>query len=90
MGLTEQAGKQRDEGDANEGNAAARHELLHALTFGPGIVVTIAFQQVDGSPNAKTGTESDNEGLKNIDCTVEKIHIFVAGIFGMCFVFDLA
>ena len=31
--LTEQAGKQRYKGHADKGNAAARHELLHALAF---------------------------------------------------------
>jgi len=31
--LTEQAGKQRYKDSADKGNAAARHELLHALAF---------------------------------------------------------
>ena len=32
-GLTEKTGEKRYKGDADEGNAAARHELLHALAF---------------------------------------------------------
>lgn len=47
-----------------------------------GVVVSVAFQQVDGSPNAETGTESDDEGLENADSRVEKFHICVAGIIG--------
>ena len=39
-----------------------------------GVVVAVALQQVDGSPDAKTGTESDDEGLEYADCTVEKCH----------------
>ena len=31
--LAEQTAQQRDQGDADEGNAAASHELLHALTL---------------------------------------------------------
>ena len=31
--LAEQTAQQRDQGDADEGNAAASHQLLHALTF---------------------------------------------------------
>ena len=34
--LAEQTAQQRDQGDADEGNAAASHELLHALTLGAG------------------------------------------------------
>ena len=31
-------------------------------------------QQVDGSPDAETGTQCDDESLKNGDCAVEKCH----------------
>ena len=31
--LAEQTAQQGDQGDADEGNAAASHQLLHALTF---------------------------------------------------------
>ena len=80
--LTEQAGEQGNEDDADERHAAARHELFHALTFSAGVVVSVAFQQVNGSPNAETGTEGDDEGLENADSRVEKFHICVAGIIG--------
>ena len=40
-----------------------------------GVVVAVAFEQVDGSPDAETCTEGDNEGLKNGYCAVEKCHI---------------
>ena len=33
MGLTEQAGQQGYEGNADEGDTAARHELFHTLRF---------------------------------------------------------
>ena len=55
---------------------------LLTVRISPGVVVTVAFQQVDGSPDAKTGTESDDEGLENADSRVEKFHICVAGIIG--------
>ena len=38
------------------------------------IVVSVALQEVDNAPNAKTCPESDNEGLKNGDCLIEKFH----------------
>ena len=31
--LAEQTAQQGDQGDADQGNAAASHELLHTLTF---------------------------------------------------------
>ena len=49
--------------------------LLHVtLHFGAGIIVTITFQQVDGTPNAETGTQSDNQSLKNFDSRVKEFH----------------
>ena len=74
MRLSKETGKQRDEGDADEGNAAARHELLHALALRAGVIVAVTFQQVDGSPDAKTSTESDDERLENANSRIEKCH----------------
>ncbi len=47
---------------------------LRHMSISPGVVVTVAFQQVDGSPDAKTGTERDDEGLEYADSRVEKCH----------------
>ena len=44
-------------------------EVLQTL-----VVVTITFQQVDGTPNAETGTQSDNQSLKNFDSRVKEFH----------------
>ena len=73
-GLTEKTGEQRHESDADEGNTAARHELLHALGLRTRVIVAVAFEQVDYTPNAETGTESDNEGLENTNCRFKKCH----------------
>ena len=55
---------------------------LRHMSISAGVVVSVAFQQVNGSPNAETGTEGDDEGLENADSRVEKFHICVAGIIG--------
>lgn len=55
---------------------------LRHMSICTGVVVSVAFQQVNGSPNAETGTEGDDEGLENADSRVEKFHICVAGIIG--------
>ena len=44
------------------------------MSIGAGVVVTITFQQVDGTPNAETGTKGNNEGLEDFDRTVKKFH----------------
>ena len=44
------------------------------MSIGTGVVVAVAFQQVDSSPDAETGTQCDDEGLKNGYCAVEKCH----------------
>ena len=47
---------------------------LRHMSIGSGVIVAITFQQIDDAPHAETGTESDNEGLKNGDCLIEKFH----------------
>ena len=60
---------------AYHGYTSTGHELLHALALGAGVVVAVTFQQVDNAPDTETGTERDNEGLKNGDCLFKKCHI---------------
>lgn len=55
---------------------------LLTVRISTGVVVSVAFQQVNGSPDAEAGTEGDDEGLENADSRVEKFHICVAGIIG--------
>ena len=47
-----------------------------------GVVVAITFEQIDSAPDAKTGTESNDEGLKDPNSRVEKCHVDSAGIMG--------
>lgn len=56
------------------------HASLLTMSIGSGVIVAVTFQKVDCTPDAQTGTERDNESLKNIDSTVEEIHERVAGI----------
>ncbi len=76
LGSPKQAGEQRDEYNPNQGYAAAGHKLFHALALSTGVVIAVAFKQVDRTPDAKTGTKGDDEGLKNADSRVEKCHNF--------------
>lgn len=71
----EQPGEQRYKDHADYGYTSAGHKLLHALALGAGVVVAVTFQQVDNAPDTETGTERDNEGLKNGDCLFKKCHI---------------
>ena len=56
--LAEQTAQQGDQGDADQGNTAASHELLHALTLGGGIIAAVTFHQVHGTPHTQTSTQS--------------------------------
>ncbi len=47
---------------------------LPYMSIGTGVIVAVALQQVDCSPDAETGTECDDESLQYLDCTVEKFH----------------
>ena len=44
------------------------------MSIGTRIVVAVSFEQVNDTPNAETGTESDNEGLQYTNCAIEKFH----------------
>ena len=44
------------------------------MSIGAGIIVAISFQQIDSTPNAQTGTQSDNQSLKNFDSRVKEFH----------------
>ena len=39
-----------------------------------GVIAAVTLHQVDGTPNAETGTQSDNQSLKNFDSRVEEFH----------------
>lgn len=54
---------------------------LPHMSIGTGVIVAVALQQVDGSPDAKTGTESYDEGLQYGDCAVKKCHKCVPPCF---------
>ena len=55
------------------------------MTFCARVVVAVTFQQVDYAPDAKTGSEGNDEGLQHIDCAIEEIHILCAGIVSLWF-----
>ena len=44
------------------------------MSIRTGVIVAVTLKQVDGTPDAKTGTERHNESLQYADCTVEKCH----------------
>ena len=44
------------------------------MSIRAGVVVAVTFEEVDDTPDAETSAQSDNEGLKNGDCLIEKFH----------------
>ena len=72
--LAKQTGQQRHEGNADQRHAAARHELLHALGLGTGVVVAVTLQQIDRTPNAEASAQRHNEGLKNTNSRIKESH----------------
>ena len=47
---------------------------LPYMSIRTGVIVAVAFKQVDYAPNTETGTESNNESLENTNCRVKKFH----------------
>ena len=58
---------------------------LLTMSISPRIIISVTFQQVDHAPDAKTGSEGNDEGLQHIDCAIEEIHILCAGIVSLWF-----
>ena len=71
----EKPGEQRYKDHADYGYTSAGHKLLHALALCTRVVVAVTFEQIDNAPDTETGTERDNEGLKNGDCLFKECHI---------------
>ena len=70
----EQAGQQGDQGQADEGDTAAGHELLDALAFGGRVVLPVTFQEVDAASHAQAAAQRDHQSLQYVDSVSEKIH----------------
>ena len=39
-----------------------------------GVIVAVAFQKVDGTPDAEASTEGDDQRLEHLDSRIEKLH----------------
>ena len=76
--LAEQTAQQGDQGDANQGNTAASHELLHPLTLGRGVIAAVTFHEVHSTPHAQTSTQCHDQSLQNVHCTVEKFNSYIS------------
>ena len=70
----EQTGQERNQSSTDQSDAAASHQLLHTLGLSAGVIITIAFEQVDDTPNGQTGTQGDNESLQNTNSGSKKCH----------------
>ena len=46
------------------------------MSIGAGVVVAVAFHEVDNTPHSKTRAERDNERLKNRDSLIDESHRF--------------
>lgn len=62
---------------SDQDNPAAAHQLFNSLALCAGIIVSIAFHQVDHAPYAQSGADRDNQCLKDIHCTRKKAHIVI-------------
>ena len=49
---------------------------LLTVRIGAGVVVAVAFHEVDNTPHCKTCAEGDNERLKNRDSLIDESHRF--------------
>ena len=50
------------------------HASLLTMSFCPRIVITIALQEVDNAPDAKTCAQCNHKGLQYVYCRIKKCH----------------
>ena len=53
----------RDRRSADEDNATTSHELLDTLRLRAGVIVAVAFHEVDYTPHCQARAEGDNEKM---------------------------
>ena len=44
------------------------------MSIGRGVITAVALHQVDSTPHAQTGTQSNHQSLQNVNCTVKEFH----------------
>lgn len=49
---------------------------LRHMSIGAGVVVAVAFHEVDNTPHRETSAEGDNERLENRNCLIDESHRF--------------
>ena len=47
---------------------------LRHMSFGAGIVISVALQQIDDAPCTQAGAQGNDENLQHIDSLIEKFH----------------
>ena len=47
---------------------------LPHMSISAGVVVAVAFHEVDNTPHRKTCAEGDNKRLENRNCLIDKCH----------------
>ena len=47
---------------------------LSHMSIAAGVILSIALQQVDATPDTQGTAQTDNNRLQSIDCAVEKFH----------------
>ena len=47
---------------------------LPHMSIGTGVVVAVAFHEVDDAPHRETSAEGDNKRLENRNCLIDKCH----------------
>ena len=48
------------------------------MSIRAGVIISVAFEQVNYAPHAKTSAQSNDKGLQNIDGFIEKIHKYIS------------
>jgi hypothetical protein len=72
---TKKVGQQRDKHKTDQCHTATRDELLDPLRFRAWVIVAIPLQKVYETPNAQSGSKSDDECAQHLYATGKEFHI---------------
>ena len=79
--LAEQTAQQGNQGNADQGDTTASHELLHTLTLCGGVIAAVTLHQVDGTPHAQTGPNATTRVFRTstalLKNSIEKSPLFL-------------
>ena len=76
--LAEQTAQQGDQGNADQGDTTASHELLHTLTLCGGVITAVTFHEVHSTPQCRASAFRLEQIPQDVESSIKKFHSYIS------------